>query len=196
MAIDPAKCHRHNVADTCAIWNVLSSRLLYGRAREAGFSFCTTFFVVYEALHKPRSNPSEQELEAMRQLGRERDSGQFMDYHLDIADLQSMAALESRMALGKGELSAMLFARKTQQAFLTDDQKARVLAQNLVPSDRIQTSPHILSNLYFEGYISDTEVGLISNDHIATGGTLAPWFQKAYEMAMQLKCTNFVNPPP
>ena len=55
MAIDPSSFHSVNVTDTCAVWNVLSSRTLYTAARLAGVVFVCTGFVVYECLFKPRN---------------------------------------------------------------------------------------------------------------------------------------------
>lgn len=54
MAIDPSKFHLINVADTCAVWNVLSSSRLHAAAKEARCEFCITSFVRYECLSKLR----------------------------------------------------------------------------------------------------------------------------------------------
>ena len=54
MALDPSSFYKHNITDTCAVWNVLSSLLLYARAKSAGVVFICTRFVIYECLFKPR----------------------------------------------------------------------------------------------------------------------------------------------
>ena len=41
-----------NVADTCSLWNLFASRLLYSTARSAGVQLCCTEFVIYECLYK------------------------------------------------------------------------------------------------------------------------------------------------
>ncbi len=65
MSLDFSQFHKHNVTDTCSVWNVLSSHLLYARAKEASIQFCCTRFVIYESLFKPRKrlNTYDQELQ-------------------------------------------------------------------------------------------------------------------------------------
>ncbi|MBI2752327.1 MAG: hypothetical protein HYX46_02260 [Betaproteobacteria bacterium] len=58
MAIDPSTFHLVNVADTCSVWNVLSSARLHAAAKEARCEFCITSFVRYECLTKSRKAPS------------------------------------------------------------------------------------------------------------------------------------------
>src|SRR5690606_37031569 len=118
---------------TCSIWNVLSSVRLYAAAQEAKCSFCCTQFVIYECLFKQRSNDVPEERELMKRLRRETDQRKIVSYNIDIADLQTVEVLENRRRLSKGELSSIAFAQKTGQAFLTDDQKARKLAETVLP---------------------------------------------------------------
>ena len=54
MAIDPSSFLVLNVADTCAVWNVLSSKNLYQASIASGCNFCCTAFVEYECLIRPR----------------------------------------------------------------------------------------------------------------------------------------------
>lgn len=116
MAIDCSRFSLINVIDTCAIWNVLSSRRMTSAAKEAKCHFPVTMFVYYEALHKPRSEPTKEDIELQGRLRQERKIGFFGDCSLDIADLQEVGVLESRMRLGKGELSSITFAKKARLA--------------------------------------------------------------------------------
>ncbi|MDF5724128.1 MAG: XRE family transcriptional regulator, partial [Rhizonema sp. PD37] len=65
--------------------------------------------------------------------------------------------LQKRMNLSKGELTSIVFAKKTRQAFLTDDQKARKLASKVMQSDQVQTMPHLLGWLFFVSYLNDND---------------------------------------
>ncbi len=112
MAIDPSTFHLVNVADTCSVWNVLSSARLHAAAKEARCEFCITSFVRYECLTKPRKAPSPAEAELMRRLAQEQRRGGFAAHSCDIGDLQAIKILESRKRLGKGELSSIAFAMK------------------------------------------------------------------------------------
>jgi len=193
MAIDPSCFELNNVADTCAVWNVLSSIVLYSRASSAGCRFCLTHFVHYECLFKPRTNPTKEELDLQDRLRQERGKGSFKSYHLDIEDLQDIIILESRRRLSKGELSSIAFAKKTRQAFLTDDQKARSLAWQVLNRAMVQTTPHLFGWLCFNNYLGDSDKDRIIQEHIKFNRPLAPYFGEMYHEA--LRCRLMSNCP-
>ena len=142
MAIDPSKFHPVNVADTCSVWNVLSSKMLFNAAREARCDFCITSFVRYECLVKPRKSTTVAEQELMDRLRAAQRRGAFQHHSCGIEDLQSISVLESRKCLGKGELSSIAFAMKIRQAVITDDMKAHKLAVEAGHA-LTQTTPHL-----------------------------------------------------
>ncbi len=178
MAINVSHFHPYNVTDTCAVWNLLSSRMLYSTARSAGCVFCMTRFVLYECLHKPRK-PSEHGRLLQQRLKEEQSRVAFQAHPLSIEDLQDIGILESRGRLSKGELSSIALARKIGQAFLTDDQKARRLA-NSMPGHMVQTTPHLFGWLFFTGRLTDGDKEVIINEHRGLGGPLSPYFEAIY----------------
>lgn len=184
--IDPSKFHPHNVADTCSVWNVLSSKRLYGAAREAKCHFCITSFVHYECLVKPRKTPSDAELALMALLRSEQARGAFERHSCNIDDLQAIKLLENRKHLGKGELSSIAFAMKIGHAVLTDDMKARRLAQDSGHA-LTQTTPHLFGWLIFTGRLGDSDKQTVIAQHIAMEQILAPHLERAYEMALQCR---------
>lgn len=187
MAIDPSKFHLVNVADTCSVWNVLSSIRLHAAAKEARCEFCITSFVRYECLTKPRKKePTAAETELMRRLAQEQGRGGFAVHSCDIGDLQAIKILESRKRLGKGELSSIAFAMKIGQAVITDDKKARKLAEDSGHA-LTQTTPHLFSWLIFKGRLGDSDRGTVIAQHEAMERPLAPHFEAAYEMALQCR---------
>jgi hypothetical protein len=187
MAIDPSKFHLYNVADTCAVWNVLSSAQLHTAAKEAGCVFCITDFVRYECLTKPRKKQTtDADTELMRRLTQEQGRGGFSAHSCGIADLQAIEILESRQHLGKGELSSIAFAMKIGHAVITDDQQARKLAENSGHA-LTQTTPHLLSWLIFERRLGDSDKGVVVAQHEAMEGILTPHFERAYELALQCR---------
>ncbi len=156
MAIDPSKFRLINVADTCSVWNVLSSPILHSAAKEARCEFCITSFVRYECLNKPRKKtPTAAETELMRRLG-------------------------------KGELSSIAFAMKIGQAIITDDRKARKLAEDSGHA-HIQTTPHLFSWLIFSGRLGDADKETVIAQHKAMDRPLASHLETAYEMALQFR---------
>lgn len=184
MTVDVSRFHLLNVTDTCSIWNILSSRILYEAARAANCSFCCTTFVLYECLYKRRSSELESDSELKSRMKKEYDDKRILACDLDVADLQDIEILENRRKLSKGELSSIVFAKKTQQAFMTDDQKARKLAQTELATDRVQTTPHLFGWLFFEQRLTDSDKNEIINQHNKFNRPLAKHFETTYLEAL------------
>lgn len=183
MAINVSAFHPYNVIDTCAVWNVLSSPMLYATARTAGCIFCLSQFVLYECLHKPRQ-PSTHGPILQKRLRHEQSKGDFKAYRLSIEDLQDTGVLENRLRLGKGELSSIALAKKINQAFLTDDQKARKFAEGIM-TGMVQTTPHLFGWLFFTGRLTDGDKSMIITDHKALEGDLSPYFEAIYTESLR-----------
>lgn len=186
MAIDPSKFHLVNVADTCSVWNVLSSARLHSAAREAHCEFCITSFVRYECLVKPRKVPTEADQELRRRLTVEQERGGFQVHSCGIEDLQELAVLRDRRRLGMGEISSIAFAMKIRHAVITDDQKARRLAES-AGHGLVQTTPHLFAWLIFTGRLGDADHNIVATQHMDLDGDLAPHFQAAYGLALQCR---------
>lgn len=193
MAIDPSKFHPVNVADTCSVWNILSSPRLSTAAKEARCDFCVTSFVQYECLIKPRKSirPSEQML--MDRLQAEQRRGAFLAHSCSIEDLQAIKLLENRKRLGKGELSSIAFAMKIRQGFITDDREACQLAKD-VGHPHAQTTPHLFSWLIFTGRLGDGDKDIVIAQHVDAERHMARHLQTAYEMALQCRLNSTVRP--
>lgn len=192
MSIDPSNFQKSNVADTCSVWNILSSRLLYSVAKVAGCSFCCTSFVHYECLYKPRKSYTPEEVELKDRLEREIEDEKFKSYHLDLEDLQEVDILLRRKNLGKGELSSIAFAKKTNQAFITDDRGARKLAAEVMePPSCVQTTPHLVGWLFFMNFLGDSDLKPVINEHKKYDRPLAKYFDETYNTA--LACRSKLN---
>jgi hypothetical protein len=188
MPIDVTSFHPVNVTDTCAVWNVLSSLTLYRAAKHAKISFCITSFVHYECLLKKRSTnrPADRDLQdRLRSCTRQ---GDFTVHEVQLLDLLTPALLQHVGRIGKGEVSAIAFAYRTRQAVLTDDQKARRLAQHQDLAVKTQTTPQMLGWLIYSHRILDGDYRAILGEHTAMRGPLHPHFEKAYLMALRALC--------
>jgi len=184
--IDPSKFETLNVADTCSIWNVLASRTLQTAARSAHVSLCLTEFVRYECLHKPgQSRPERAELQ--NRLRREVRSGGVSAYSIDLEDLQDVETLDKRKRVSKGELSSIVFAKKTQQAFMTDDKKAANLARTMIPTDKVQSTPHLLGWLYFNGRLLDADKVTILTELEELNRNLRTQIEETYHEALRCR---------
>jgi len=187
MAIDCSLFNRVNVIDTCAIWNVLSSKLLVGAAKSRNCNFPATAFVYYEALFKVRKIPTKEDNELQDLLRKERKTGLFGDCSLDIVDLQEVDILDKRMRLGKGELSSIAFAKKSGLTFMTDDQRARRLGSDVIGNGRVQTTPHLLGWLFFVGQLGDSDKDKIISEHERYDRPLKPYFEEIYKEAYRCR---------
>lgn len=189
MAIERnlSKFYKANVVDSCAIWNIISTQLLLTMSYSVGCHFCCTDFVYYECLYKPRTKVKPEDLALQELLRKEMKAGNFKNYHLDIEDLQEIEILQNRKNLGKGELSSIAFAKKTRQAFLTDDQGARKLAKGFLIHQKIQTTVHLLGWLFFESFLSDSDLQRIIDEHKEYNGKLEPYFIEIYKRALDFR---------
>lgn len=122
----------------------------------------------------------------MRRLRKEQDHGKFKSHSCDIGDLQSIKVLQRRKNLGKGELSSIAFAMKIGQAVITDDVKARQLAEDSGHT-LAQTTPHLFAWLIFKGRLGDSDRHTVISQHQAMERHLEPHFNDAYEMALQCR---------
>jgi len=186
MAIDPSNFDTSNVVDTCAVWNVLSSRRLYSAALLAQCHFVITTFVEYECLHKPRRVAKRSDGELKSRLQVEQGNGNFGAYSCDLEDLQSVTLLQNRRRLGKGEISSIAFAMKYRQALLTDDQKARRLASD-AGHGSVQTTPHLFGWLIFTGRLGDGDKDAVIFEHRELDGILGKYLEEAYLLALRYR---------
>jgi len=193
MALDVSSFNVLVVTDTCAVWNVLSASGVHRTAIAAGCCFSLTSFVLYECLVKPRKSIKDADLELQRRLRTARASAQFQAYSLDVEDLQDVEILERRRKLSKGELSSIAFAKKTRQAFLTDDQGARKLATAVMEPSFVQTTPHLVGWLVFAGRLGDSDIDGIVDEHEGLGRPLAKFLREMYAEAM--RCRLMVRTP-
>ena len=196
IMLDPSSFHKHNITDTCSVWNVLSSLLLYARAKSAGVVFICTRFVIYECLSKPRRQITACETELQKRLRIAQSNNDFQSYQLDIDDLQTVEILKCRKQLGMGELSSLALALKTGQALLTDDQKARALAREVIREldETIpnhpghQTTPRLVGWLFFSGYLTDSDKEIVIQQHRAMNRPLEKYFCEMYTEALRCRC--------
>lgn len=175
------------IVDACAVWNLLSSAVLFRACVTHKFGFSITEFVLYECLHKPRKGPSDADLELMRRLRDARQREQFGAVALTVDDLQDVMRLQLRRRVSKGELSSIAFARRAGITFQTDDQGARKLAVEELPIGRVQTTPHVLGWLYFHGKLADHELRIIIAEHEQVSRPLRKYLQGMYEEAMRCR---------
>ncbi len=176
------------VTDTCAVWNLLSSTLLYSTCTSKGFVFALTSFVVYECLHRRRKTRTPASDELRRRLMEARARAEFNSVSISVDDLQEVIALNPKRKLrSMGELSALVFAKRVGLAFQTDDQGARRLAAQTLPLERVQTTPHVLAWLFFEGHLLDGDLATIVEEHERLERPLRPHFENLHAEAVRCR---------
>ena len=157
MAFNPTKFSMMVVTDTCAVWNILSSRKLSQAARDGKVTFCLTPMVLYECLQKPRKILTIQMQELIRRLTSSRNQGNFPVQGCDIEDLITVSR-DAPSALSSGELSCIAAAfRIPTLSFMTDERKARQFAENHLRLV-VETTPRLYGWLHFRGYLNPESV--------------------------------------
>ena len=178
--------HLVNVADTCSLWNLLASPLLYRAAKSVSVSICSTQFVRYECLFKPgKKDPTRAELQSRLQVCVGKNELMFCD--IDLEDLQEVAALEGRLAISKGELSSIAFAKRTSQSLLTDDRQAKGLAKSVLHEDAIQDIPHLCGWLCVNGVIHESDRDTIRAELATLQRYLDPHIANAFLGALEIR---------
>lgn len=184
---DVSKFVPGNIADTCAVWNLLSSARLLAAALRGRCEFALTGVVLYECLVKPRTQHHEHDGELRARLERERAASRFRDFPLSLEDVQEVARLEARRRLGHGELASIAFAKRTHTAFCSDDRNAQKLAEEVLGRERVQTTPHLLGWLVFSTLVADSDVDTILDEHDAVGRPLRPHLTTMYREGLRCR---------
>jgi len=81
----------------------------------------------------------------------------------------------------------MVFAKKTQQAFMTDDRKAARLAEKILPAGNVQSTPHLVGWMYFMGRFEDSDKATIVAELAGLGRNLQPHLDTAYQEALRCR---------
>lgn len=94
-------------------------------------------------------------------------------------------------AIGKrvspGELSAIVFSRKTNQAVLTDDIGAQKLAHAVLGGKQVQSIPHLLAWLYFKFLLNDADKDQVVLDLQTLGRSLQPHLDDYHREAQRCR---------
>ncbi len=180
--------------DTCAVWNILSSRTLTVAAKGQNRHFLLAEYVRYECLVKPRK-PSESGRSLRTKLREELALGRhFSAFSLAVDDLRELVASVGPIRrFHNGELAALALATKLGNGFLTDDRAARTLGENLLGASRVRTTPHLVGWLVYCRQLTDGDIPTIIADNAAfrgENGRLGGFIQKCYEHAMGLRLRN------
>jgi hypothetical protein len=192
MTGNVAQFEKLNVADTCSLWNILASKLLSSTADAVGVKLCSTTFVRYECLHKP-GPPRAERAELQKRLNTKIDNGSIQCHPIEIEDLQELEILQNRKRLSVGELSVIIFARKTRQAVLTDDIGAQKLARQELGAALVQSTPHLFAWLYFNSRMNDADKDQIVADLKSLGRNLHPHLDEYHTEAQ--RCRVMANQP-
>lgn len=189
MRLDPSHFHHVSITDTCSVWNLLSSGILYSAAMSAGCIFPCTRYVIYECLHKPRSEMRVADGELRKRLQKEIGLGRFQQFPVSVEGLQDPAVLAIRDKLGKGEVSVIAFAKETGQAMMTDDGGARHYAERHISLDRVQTTPKLFGWLLYTNLLTDGDKEAIIAEHESLRSTmpLTKYLNEMYRWALQCR---------
>jgi len=176
---------QHNMIDTCSIWNMISSSILYTKSKAAGIIYYATEFVIYECIHKPRKTATDTDIELMRRFSSMLKMNDFYRMKISIQDIQDFEKTYNTKGIGKGEMSCIILAQKYKQSIITDDQDARKIAENIIPREFVQTIPRLVGHLVFCGHIIDSDISDILDAHSAFNRNLEPHLTRCFHLALE-----------
>lgn len=187
MAFDPRECHVVLVADTCSVWNLLSSHRLFRSARGAGRHFLITPVVLYECQQIAKGVVNAERTELLARFKDARSEGVFVEQGCDIEDLLAVSR-SAPLGLSSGELSCMAAAYKVRSiAFMTDDKQARRFAEQGLQLV-VVTTPKLYAWLHYHRHLLDSDHDDVVREHeLYERRPLTKFFNKAYEVALQYR---------
>jgi predicted nucleic acid-binding protein len=186
MAFNPRECHGVLVADTCSVWNVLSSRRLFRSARAANRHFVITPVVLYECQQIVKREPNSQRTELLARFNAARSEGAFTAQGCEIEDLLAVSR-SAPLGLSSGELSCMAVAYKVRTAFMTDDRQARRYAEQAMQLIVI-TTPKLYAWLHYHRHLLDSDHDDVVREHEQyERRPLSKFLREAYEVALQYR---------
>ena len=187
MALDPTRFSMMLVADTCSVWNVLSSRKLFQATIGANIHCCITPMVMYECLYKPRSHMTTEKKEMIKRLEKALADGVFPVQACDLEDLAEIVRIAPQ-GLGSGEISCIATAYRIRSiGFMTDDKAARKFASEKLAL-QVETTPKLYAWLHYNCHLSDGDHEEIIREHeIYEHRPLTRFFREAFEEAIRCR---------
>lgn len=183
MNFDPASFANVLVVDTCSVWHVLTSRLLFEAAVTTKKKFSITSMVLFECMHKPPGSLPPEEAELRRRFISARSRGVFSERACTLSDLIKISDRAPKK-LGYGELSCMaVLASSPGEAMMTDDKAARRYASEVLGYS-IETTPRLYAHLHFRRLLTDSDHLSVKAEHeIYEKRPLSEFLDAAYEHA-------------
>lgn len=185
MSFDPRRFHSMVIADTCSVWNVLSSRRIFSAACTANVHFCITEMVRYECIIKPRNHATAEQKELIKRYGSATAVGQFPVQACSVEDFIEVAR-GAPLVLSSGELSCIATAYRIRSlAFMTDEKRARKYARDKL-SLYVETTPRLYAWLHYMRHLgdSDHEPAIIEHEKYERR-PLTLFLREAYEAAVR-----------
>jgi len=183
---DYTKFARGNTADSCALWNLFSSPSFYASSRAAGCYYCITRFVQYELFTKQSTGKGQDYSRLKLGLNNEISAGSITLANIEINDLQDAQVLARSRHNSMGEISSMLFARKSRLAFLSDDGWAMKFATALRDAPTVQSTPHLVGWLVYQNALTESGVAGNVGELASYGRSLHGRYELASEQALEL----------
>lgn len=189
MSFDPTVFSALVAVDTCAVWNILSSKKLSLAAFSSGPTFIITPMVNYECIHKPRKQETAEQQELKSRFHAAIKRKKLSIQHCELDDLITIAR-QAPKKLSSGELSCIAMSYKLNTiAVMTDEKLAKKFAEESLGL-RVETTPKLYGWLLYKRILNDADHHDVIKEHeILERRPLTEFFNKAYETALQYQVT-------
>lgn len=187
MSFDPARFSPSSVVDTCAIWNMLFSLRINQAAIQAKLHFCITPVVLYECLHKPRSNTTSEQQILIERFKNARAIGRFPIQECSLEDLLSISS-KAPGKLGSGELSCIATAYRIRSiAVMSDEKLAKKYAQETLGLF-VETTPRLYGYLHYHFHLGGADHDEVIKEHERfERRPLTSFFNETFREAMRCR---------
>ncbi|SCZ80482.1 type II toxin-antitoxin system VapC family toxin [Acidaminobacter hydrogenoformans] len=169
MFNDIKNFNKNSVIDSCSVINVVSSETLFQSAKIEKCKFIITTYIEYELLKKSRGyKDKDHEIRAFeldKRIEQAIETGEILKYSLDISDLLDPLVNEHKRGKSRGELTAIILAKKFNVGLFTDDKKAQKIASDSLGVNRVESLYSLIGWLTWSGLLNDAEKESIITQH-------------------------------
>jgi predicted nucleic acid-binding protein len=181
--------NKYSVIDSCSVKNLVSTNTLYQAAQREKCQFIISNFIEYELLHRERKNIdslTEDRIKELDQLIKKKiNTGEIPKFDIDISDLFDPLIRNQSSLRSRGEITAIILARKFKIGMVTDDIKAQKIAKQNLTDDMVDSIPSLFGWLIYNKKLYDADKDKIISEQKYYYRSQEKQLGKVYRVALE-----------
>lgn len=181
--------NKNSVIDSCSVKNLVSTNTLYQAAQREKCQFIISNFIEYELLYRERKHIdslTEDRIKELDQLIKEKiHKGEMPKYDIDISDLFDPLIRNHSSLRSRGEITAIILARKFNIGMVTDDIKAQNFAKQNLTDDRVESIPSLFGWLLYNKKLYDSDKDKIISEQKYYYRSQEKQLERMYRVALE-----------